>query len=373
MKANTRRLLVVADASESAAASWTETQAVINRLLDQLDAQIVPEIGLLGTDALNTREQWRGGAALAVRPGKAPSLIAPVIKAARERLDEIVAVVVVGAGEVFDLADWARRPEAWYLLQTGDAPLAPAGSGPQNFAAGQLEQILSRVCGLQHTAITWPNPQINGPLGPKWMLDPAGYPMVFIPPLNGFMHLFPVLRAQFEAFLWQACPANWGDGGFGAYLSAAGPRVPAHLAGPDNYEGVLMGGALPEDVLAFQAWCGPAFRSPTDAEWLAAWRWLAGVPACVFPAALEDELAPAAREFWEFAFGNCASRTLLDLSFIRGGLIEWAKSQTNEWVGMGKPRQAHPFHNPLINPPLKPTSLTWRSKGFGFRLMRRAA
>ena len=364
MNPKKRRVLIVCDISGSGAASWPATSAAINRLLEGLDDSIQAEIGLLGTEVIWEVGRWKSGPTLPARLGDAPSLVAPVLHAARAHLDEICAVVIVGSGEVFDLADWARQAGAWFLLQVGDQPLAAGAGAWEHGAPSQIER-------LQPGAIVWPNRMMSGSLAQEWALDKAGYPLVYVPPLKGFMHLFPVLRAQFEVFLASTRPPSWRDEGYAAFLSAAIPRTPAWLAAPDNYEGAFLGGALPEDILAFQAWNGPGYRPLSDQEWLAAWKWLDSQPPCVMRADLEDRLEPSARDLWHFALQECAPKTLLDLSFLRHGLIEWVKTSSGEWSGMGKPRQAHPFHNPLKDPPLKPTSLTRRAKWLGFRLMRK--
>ena len=187
------------------------------------------------------------------------------------------------------------------------------------------------------------------------------------------MHLFPVLRAQFEVYLSNTRPTEWRDSGWKVRQEMVISRVPSHRATSEDYEGTFLGGTIPDDLIAFQAWNGAGYRPLSEKEWLSAWKWLEGQSLCVPPPYLEDGLEPSARDIWGFAMENCAAQSLLDITFMRNGMVEWVKTASGEWGGMGKPRRIHPFHNPLTDPMLKPTSLTRRSKWLGFRLIRKAS
>ncbi|MCU0484856.1 MAG: hypothetical protein MUC85_01975 [Anaerolineales bacterium] len=369
---NPKRVLLIADISQSAADCWQETQALVDQILSKPDTGCTVEVALLGTRLIFNAEQWHRQSNLPVRLGSAASLVAPVLAAARHQLDEIAVVILIGSGEVFDLPDWVQDPAAWRLVQTGKQPLTPLPNLTHH-TTDQPDGLLSGVASMPAGRIAWSSRFMSGSGGQRWCLDRAGYPMVYIPPLQGYVHLFPVLRAQFEAFLADAHPAGCEDAWYTKLVEAMLPRVPAWCATQENYESTLIGAMLPDDVTAFQAWCGSDFQPLSEQEWLEAWKWLASQPLSILTASLEDELASSARELWGMLLERPGKNTLLDLCLMRHGLIEWVRRGAEGWSGMGKPRRIHPFHNPLVDKPLAPTSFSRREKWFGFRLIRRAS
>jgi hypothetical protein len=65
------------------------------------------------------------------------------------------------------------------------------------------------------------------------------------------------------------------------------------------------------------------------------------------------------------------SHLLLDISLLRGGLVEWVR-HGRSWVGLGAPRpDFHPNLWDPLNHEIKPLRPSDRLPYFGFRLIRR--
>ena len=186
------------------------------------------------------------------------------------------------------------------------------------------------------------------------------------------MHLFPVAKPQFEAFL-AAAPASPArrDAWYGGLL-ALNPRLSPWSGSLASYEQMFITGLLPEDVQAFAAHLGPGFRIPDVESWRTAFRWLAEQELSIPPARLEYEMVPAARRIWQGLLAALRPRTLLDLSLMQGGVLEWATAADGHFVALGKPRDAFDpnYRDPLRDRPWEPTTPIRRSKRFGMRLIR---
>jgi len=121
-----KAITIVVDASESAMDTRRRIVRTVQRLLDRLPKGQVHALFFLGcgqaysvTDFERQQADW-----FQQHTGRA-SLIAPVIQSLREQgyLDNPDnGIVIVGTGEVFDLADWMDVGK-WLLIRTGKAPL----------------------------------------------------------------------------------------------------------------------------------------------------------------------------------------------------------------------------------------------------------
>jgi hypothetical protein len=364
------RLLVIADASESALACWTETCTFIAELLLAINNDLVPEITVMGTGFIGDRDEWAKYSSSFPDIDHAPSLIGPLIESVYDRINEVIGIIIVGSGEVYDLLDWIRNLDNWFLVCTGSQPLAPSGSGLKEWLPTQLTQIISLISVLKNRAVKSSHQLMNGTFGQDWDLDRSGFPLLFVPPLAAYIHLFPILRAQFEVFLSDNRSNRWGDEWYSRMSAAMTKRIPIWNLTKDNYEAVFLGGVLPDEIYAFQTWCGNNYYPLTLQCWLAGWKWLAGQPVSVIPIEIDNHLNQSARELWHFALTKLPCQTLLDLTFMRHGMVEWVKTPANEWTGTGKPRRIHPFHDPINDMPLKPTSISLRATWYSFRLLR---
>lgn len=366
-------ILLIADATESAASCWPQTTRAITDLLTTLPASSVAGIALLGTNLMWPVEAWRPDLPLPAEASETGSFVAPVMAGARARGLALRWAVIVGVGEVFDLADWAGPGLNWALLRTGDASLLTPGARAAEFA---LAGGVAAVAGLLATSPPCPPPaverELTGAVKHRWVLDGMGYPMIFVPPLNAFVHLFPVAKPQFEAFLVAAPSPLRRDRWYGELLSL-NPRLSPWSMSLVSYEQLFITGLLPQDAGAFAGHLGPDFHIPDVESWRAAYRWLAGQELSIPPAALEYEMAPAARRIWQGLLAAIRPHTLLDLSLMQGGVLEWATAPDGRFVALGKTRDAFDpnYRDPLRDRPWEPTTPIRRSKRFGMRLMRR--
>ncbi len=195
--------------------------------------------------------------------------------------------------------------------------------------------------------------------------DRAGFPLVWLPSLCLEVQLLPVTKVQFERFA--AEPNTFGDNWYDALLQT-NPRVSYRRFNAENREGLFLTGILPDEALAFAHWLGPGYDLPSVDEWRKICIALAGEPAPLIgdempegPAQailsqLEDQLRPS---------------TLLDLSLMRGGVVEWA-GQEKRWIGLGAPRPA--FQPNLWDPLTMEVQMVdplARVRYVGFRLVKR--
>ncbi len=199
----------------------------------------------------------------------------------------------------------------------------------------------------------------------SFCFDRTGFPLFFIPDLAIEVHLLPVTWAQLKSYTAQAGVSQadqwWQD---------APTTIQGIAAG--ELEKLFVTGILPEESLAFARWMGEGFDLPTLDEWRAIYRALDCEPISVCQSMLQSVDNPA-RAVLEALLAQTQAQSLLDLSLMRGGLLEWV-SQDTEWLGRGQPRQA--FFPNLFDPlsdkddQIRPIQIK-RSRYFGFRLVRR--
>ncbi len=374
--------LLIADATESAASCWPQTTRAIADLLTALPAGSVAGIGLLGTNLMWPVEAWRPDLPLPAEAAATGSFVAPVMAGMRARGLAPRWAVIAGSGEVFDLADWTGAGTSWALLRTGAASLQASGGRIAEFAtAGGVAPLVNLLASAAPSPPPIAERDLTGSIKQRWELDPAGYPMIYVPPLDAFVHLFPVAKPQFEAFLAAAplpaaplpaasSPARR-DAWYGELL-ALNPRLSPWSSSLASYEQLFVTGLLPEEAQAFAAHLGPGFCIPDMESWRTAYRWLAEQELSIPPAGLEYEMAPAARRIWQGLLAALRPRKLLDLSLMQGGVLEWVTAADGRSVALGKPRDAFDpsFRDPLKDRPWEPTTPIRRSKRFGMRLIR---
>ena len=83
-------------------------------------------------------------------------------------------------------------------------------------------------------------------------------------------------------------------------------------------------------------------------------------------------MAASAHIILDKLLAQTKASTLLELSLMRDGVLEWAQRQDGKWVGLGQPRIE--FFATLIDPLSKeyePLRTRKRLKYFGIRLIER--
>ena len=363
-------IVLIADATESGTACWSQTAASIADLLAALPPGSVRGIGFLGTDLMWPAEAWQPAMGLPTEAAATGSFVAPVMAGLAARNLAPAWAVIVGSGEVFDLPDWLPGITDWALLRTGAALLqAVGGRVPEYGPEEGLAPLLSRLTAAAPMRPRSAEHDLTGAVKHRWMLDRAGYPMLHVPPLNAFVHLFPVAKPQFEVFL--AASTGRRDQWYSAVL-AGNPRLSPWSPATPNYEGYFITGLLPEDAEAYAACMGCDFHLLTVEQWRAAYTWLAGEDTSILPASVEYEMAPAARRIWQALLAVVRPHSLLDLSLMRGGVLEWVTARDGRYVALGQPRDSFDphFRDPLRDRPWEPVTPIKRSRRFGIRLMR---
>jgi hypothetical protein len=84
-------------------------------------------------------------------------------------------------------------------------------------------------------------------------------------------------------------------------------------------------------------------------------------------------MAPAALRLWTALLDELHPQTILDLSLMRFGIVEWTTGLGGVWLGMGQPRvEYHAHFHEALSEPWPPTMPNRRSRLFGMRLLARS-
>jgi hypothetical protein len=199
--------------------------------------------------------------------------------------------------------------------------------------------------------------------------DCTGFPLIEVPEAGVEVQLLPATKVQLEQFL--AGRNAPGDTWYETLLSVH-PRVSWRRFGAEDREQLLVGGILPDEALRFAAWMGRGFDLPTVEEWRAVCRTL---PREILTSAkvltLQSHSTSIAHTILDRILDQLRPATLLDLSLMRGGLVEWVRDG-GTWSGLGCPRPAFwpNVWDPLADA-VRPINLAGRLPYFGFRLVRR--
>lgn len=370
------RIVVVADASDSAVSHWSQIAFTVGALLPALS-----EIYVLGCEERLAPEYFAEGTAnFPYRQARHCSLIAPILEDLNRRYRPADALIVVGSGEVWDLADWVESPMVgqWLMLRVGPDSLQGGDLAIPEYTAGELEAALIRLRSgdLQRRPPRPAQESFWVNVSCTWDIDRSGFPLIYVEPLEAFVHLFPITKAQFERFLAEDNPPEWSDTAYGQLL-ACNPRTAPDQIRPRPYEQMLLTGIVPEEVPAFARWLGQEYELLDLDEWCTARRWLAGQQATAPPPDLTAQgLSIMAGQTWQALLSETQAATLLDLSLMVNGIVEWvynpaAVRPAQQYVGMGLPRSSFFHTTKAEDEPLRPIDTTRRMRHFGFRLIRR--
>ena len=370
-------ILIIADTSESAVSLWDEMTVVIRDLIEELSDDVVDQVYLLGS-----------GNALPITyfssinipfPGKGSSFVAPLVEHLQSIRQVIRIGIIIGAGEVFDLGDWISSPwvTRWALMRVGGDCIKPPYVEEDLFVNEFDAENVDSLYAWLKTPVSKHHPFIqerisgwdSGDL--HWSLDNTGHPMVHVPQLDAYLHLFPVTKPQFERFLVDH-PQEYDDNWYKTVLEL-NPRLSYTTSDFSNYEELLLSGVLPEEAEAFARWQGSEYMLPSIDEWRIAYQWMASQSGCP-PSAILGRLggSEAAHKIWEGLISCIRPCSLLDLSLMHQGMNEWVRGE-GEYVGMGRTRPSFrsQLRDPYTDKPVHPIRPDERLKYFGFRLLRR--
>lgn len=206
--------------------------------------------------------------------------------------------------------------------------------------------------------------------------DRTGFPLIHLTDLGFDVHLLPITRLQ-----------------FGQY--AAGNQALEELVKPEPESGAeatgqisqlrgvvhqpiekkLVTGVLPDEAFDFGVWLDNEeptsdYALPTVKQWRDVYNCLQYERCEPFVEEIFDNTpAPEAQKMLRTILDQHPN-TLVELSLMRGGVVEWVQQGAN-WVGLGNPK---PMFYPNTFEPLKetvePVDSTQRMGIFGFRLIR---
>ncbi len=197
--------------------------------------------------------------------------------------------------------------------------------------------------------------------------DRTNFPLLALEELDLEMHLLPITKPQFELFVAEPGaidPARYQE------MLALNPAIALDGFTAEERERLFVTGVLPDEAQAFSRWLGEGFDLPSLQEWRAIYAVLrvTSLPRHDLAAELADSPAGA---ILARLTRQTLSNLMLDISLLRGGLVEWVR-QGQSWVGLGAPR---PHFQPNLWDPLsheiKPLRPGERLRYFGFRLIRR--
>ena len=215
-------------------------------------------------------------------------------------------------------------------------------------------------------------PNLQGFVHHEWILDASGFPMIYVPPLQGYLSIFPLSKVQLEALLASKRPWQYDDYWYKELLVIS-PRATVTRLGQQPYEMLFVTGLLPVEIIDIMRWTGEGIAVPDSNAWRAGYKWLSEQSVSVLPSELNQRLHPLARRLWLALVRYLYPQTMLQLSLMKNGVIEWINDGGDLWEGLGKTRpEFYPsFYDPLLNDPMMPVSQSKRNKLFGVRFFRR--
>lgn len=299
------------------------------------------------------------------------SLIAPNLENLVQQRP-IQTVIIVGNGEVFDIEDWIEHPliDRWLLVQSGPDSLQGELARLPHINSSELDKLVNLLAGSspQRSQPGLTSSRRLGNAGvQQWAVDPTGYPLIMVEPLLSWIQLFPVTKPQFERFLTMGNQAGLGDEWY-AKLLKLNPRLSFRNRNPDLYERLFITGVTSDEAISFGNWLGKGYSLFEANEWRSGYRWLASQPTTAMPLELSNQLAADARATWKLVEEQVRPRTLLELSLMSQGVMEWVFDEKKAFAGLGNPRPSSPLSPPLrewfhLVKPIVP-----RPRDFGFRL-----
>jgi hypothetical protein len=225
--------------------------------------------------------------------------------------------------------------------------------------------------------------------------------MMWLPKTGVYVHLMPVTKLQFEAFIC-ARPSSQFDQKWFDELLALDPkeekstaRVSPYAVREANYFQAFVTGVRPDEARVYAQWCseedrdGRGYFLPSAAQWWQAFeelggataddRWAETVTNALGVAGLR--LTPRLRELFDrlapLGGAGAAKRTAADQLLFRHGVMEWVQIKQpgkSEWGGYGQPpsRLLSEMTSSLTQkvPKEQRNALAARLLGYGFRLFR---
>lgn len=185
------------------------------------------------------------------------------------------------------------------------------------------------------------------------VLDPCGFPMVWVEAVQRFVHWLPITKIQLEHFLCRA-PRRRFDARWYEEVLALNPRISPREVTSRNYWRAFATGLQPAECTAFQRFLGDGYEVPTADQWKHIYAAELDAPPLSpehFPRAemtprvvtLLDKLDAVAAD------KNIKGKGRAKQRFLDQGVVEWVTTDASlaRWVGMGNPHKN--FHSRTHN------------------------
>ncbi|NMC84433.1 MAG: hypothetical protein GYA58_04020 [Anaerolineaceae bacterium] len=208
-------------------------------------------------------------------------------------------------------------------------------------------------------------------------LDNVGFPMIWIEPINAYIHCFPITKIQFEYFLVECVE----EGAIRWYENALklNGRITPFKINPGNFWKLFFTGIKPGEAEIYTSYCGENYDIPTSEEWITAYHYLANLPhqSDIFlNLPLQHRCAIVCEKLLEVIskLNSATHLSLADEMLFNNGIMEWTKFYNEGrmmWAGVGKANlnfQMNIKSSTDIELPVKPNS---RMRHYGFRLLYR--
>jgi len=365
-------IAIVIDNSYSASSAIIEARQVAQRICLMTGSEQL-KLFNLGSYTPISQTILRQVLPPGVNPQTQPcSLIAPIMSTLTME-DQKYSVIIIGNGEIFDLDDWTGNPQidGWLLICTGD---------------DSLQASLGRVAEIKLDQIPWDDietllsyfsrsTQQPGSSNCKsdstdqyqWEVDPSGYPLILVEPLDAYVQLFPVTKPQFEKFIASGRKPGFGDEWYTELLEL-NPRVSYRSADISSPDGLFMTGVTTDEALDFSRWLGREYRLLTAKEWSTCSNWFAAQDAVSLSEELRNSLSQDAAAIWDLVETQWLNgqSTFRDLSLMKQGILEWVVERPGRYCGVGEPASSK-FQRKASDP-VRPLG---RLKNLGLRLCAR--
>jgi Sulfatase-modifying factor enzyme 1 len=365
-------IAIIIDNSYSASSALMEARQVAQRICLMNGSEQL-KLFMLGSSTPVSQTILKQVLPPGVNPQTQPcSLIAPIMSTLTME-DQKYSVIIIGNGEIFDLDDWTGNPQidGWLLICTGDDSLQTSLG---RVAEIKLDQIPWDDIETLLSYFTRSNPQTvssnyksNGTDQYKWEVDASGYPLIFIEPLDAYVHLFPVTKPQFEKFISSGRKPGFGDEWYTELLEL-NPRVSYRSEDIASPEGLFMTAVTTNEALDFSRWLGRDYHLLTASDWTACSTWFAAQNAVSLSDELRKRLSKDAAAIWDLVETQWLNgqSTLQDLSLMNHGILEWVIERPDRYCGVGEPASSK-----LQRKATDPVRPLGRLKNLGFRLCAR--
>lgn len=367
---------LVVDTTSSAASCWEETRQTADRIFSLLAGLEHFKLYALGSAEPLSPNVLRQPVPTGFnQQAQSCSLIAPITDILT-REGRKYSLIIVGSGEIFDLDDWTDDPriEGWLLVRTGDQSLQTTPGRIPEITPEQIRDVETLYFSPSSRQAAEQSGSGHLEAEYEWKVDASGYPLIWVEPIESYVHLFPITKPQFEKFIVTRRQPTFGDDWYSKILKM-NPRVSYRNQDITMPEHLFMTGVTTEEAASFGKWLGREYSLLTSEEWCKCYEWSAKQMATSIPEEWSDRISGDARAVWEIIEDQCWGRdsnrrqppTLQDLSLMTMGILEWASERPGRYCALGEPA-SESFQRRACDPVYPLGAEPRRLRNLGFRL-----